>query len=111
MLRQYDRGTWRESLQSPVGGARRRCDRRQGRAVLVNLNVRDFLFELHFEFIGGAAELVDELSGLAGDLRQFLGPKDDERQEEQEDRLGKTHAFHHTAQIRTTAMFRAARVM
>src|SRR5579863_579195 len=52
----------------------------------------NFLFDLGLELVRGALELVERLAYLAGNLRQLLGPKDDEGQKEKEDRLGKTHA-------------------
>ncbi len=63
----------------------------------LDLQMSDLLLDLRLEFVRGPPEFVQRFAHLAGDLRQLLGPKDDERQEEQEDRLGKTHAVHHTA--------------
>ena len=57
----------------------------------------DLLLDLGLEFVRSPPELVHVLADLAGDLRQFLWPENDEGQKEQEDRLGKTHAVHHTA--------------
>src|SRR3984957_1696047 len=59
--------------------------------------MRDFLLDLRLEFVRRPPELVHVLPDLARDLRQLLGPKDHERQNKQEDRLGKAHASHHTA--------------
>jgi len=42
----------------------------------------DFLLNLRLELIGGALELVHVLANLACDLRQLLGPEDDEGQKE-----------------------------
>ena len=54
--------------------------------------IRDFLLDLGFELVGGAAKLIQRFAHLASDLRQLLGPKDDERQKEQENRFPKAHA-------------------
>ena len=54
--------------------------------------MRNFLLDLGLELVGGAAKLVQSLAHLAGDLRQLLGPKDDERQKEKENRFPKAHA-------------------
>jgi len=55
--------------------------------------MRDFGFNLRSELVGGTAKFGEQTSGLTGDLWQLLRPKDDEGQEEQKDRLGKTHGF------------------
>jgi len=57
----------------------------------------DLLLDLRLEFVRSPPEFVERFADHAGDLRQLLGPKDDEGQEEQEDRFGKAHALHHTA--------------
>src|ERR1051326_4995276 len=64
---------------------------------LFDLQMSDLLLDLRLEIVGGAAELVHELADLARDLRQLLGPEDNQGQKKQEDRLRKTHALHHTA--------------
>src|SRR5271154_4269424 len=48
-------------------------------------------FDLRPELVGGAAQFGEKLSGLTSHLRQLLRPKENESQEEQEDRVGKTH--------------------
>src|SRR5271169_966932 len=70
---------------------------RKNRRLVLDFQMSDFLLDLRLEFIRGALKFVQVLPNLACDFRQLLGPKDDESQEEQEDRLGKTHAVHHTA--------------
>jgi len=55
--------------------------------------VSDFLFNLRLEFVRRPLELIHVLPDLARDLRQLLGPEDHQRQNEQEDRLGKAHSF------------------
>src|SRR5580704_4568962 len=91
-------GVNRRGSQSPARSTfRRGGSRRQDRLHFLRLSVVDFVLDLRPELVGSAAELVESLAHLAGDLRQLLGPKDDEGQKEQEDRLGKTHGFHHTA--------------
>src|SRR5208283_4422224 len=87
----------RRGSQSPAGRTLRRRSRRQDRLLFLRLYVADLMLDLRLEFVGSAAELIQRLAYLAGNLRQLLGPKDDEGQKEQEDRLGKTHGFHHTA--------------
>src|SRR5579871_2981423 len=64
---------------------------RQDRRLLLDLEVRDLLFDLGLKLVGGTAKFVHEFADLAGDLRQFLRPKDNQGQEKEEDRLGKTH--------------------
>ncbi len=54
--------------------------------------MRDLLLDLGLELVGGTPEFVEGSAHLAGDLRQFLGPKNDQGQKEEEDRLRKTHA-------------------
>jgi hypothetical protein len=50
---------------------------------------------LRLEFVGSTLEFVERLADLAADLRQLLGPKNDEGQEEDEDHLWETeiHEF------------------
>src|ERR1035438_3877278 len=55
--------------------------------------MRDFGFDLLSELVGSTAEFGEQTSRLTGDLRQLLRPKDDQGEEEQKDRLGKTHGF------------------
>src|ERR1039458_7799391 len=65
--------------------------RRVGGKDLLNLQARDLGFDLRLEFVGGAAQFGEKLSRLTSHLRQLLRPKKNEHQEEQEDRVGKTH--------------------
>src|ERR1700729_2678413 len=53
----------------------------------------DLLLDLGAEFVGCAFEFVKIFANQAGDLRQLLGPEDDEGQKEQEDSLAKTHSI------------------
>src|SRR5262249_4404882 len=64
--------------------------------VVLDLKMGDLLLNLRLELIRGAPELVQILPDLAGNLRQLLGPKDNEGQKEQENCLGETHPVHHT---------------
>ena len=64
--------------------------------LVFDFEVSDLLLDLRLEFVGGALEFVQVFANLAGDLRQLLGPKDDQGQKEQKDRLGKAHADHDT---------------
>src|SRR5579863_436556 len=52
----------------------------------------DFLLDLGPEFVGSPLEFIEPLARLTRNLRQLLRPKDNQGQEEQEDRLRKTHA-------------------
>jgi len=72
--------------------------------VFFDFQVRNLLFDLRLELIRSSLELVHVLANLARDLRQLLGPEDDQGQQEQEDRLGKAHAIHHTAGKGNAAM-------
>ena len=65
---------------------------RKNRLLVLNFQMGNFLLDLGLEFVRGALEFIQRLAHLAGDLRQLLGPKDDEGQKEEEDRLRKTHA-------------------
>src|SRR5579859_4709265 len=91
------RGFALDRIPSPAGGPLDCRSGRQDRRLPVDLQMSDLLLDLRLEIVGGAAELVHELADLAGDLRQLLGPEDNQGQKEQEDRLRETHALHHTA--------------
>jgi len=70
----------------------RRLAGRKNRLLVLHFQMGNFLLDLGLEFVRGALEFIQRLAYLAGDLRQLLGPKDNERQKEEEDRLRKTHA-------------------
>ena len=70
----------------PCGGGAGREDR-----LLLDFKVGDFGFDLRLELVRGAPEFGEKFSGLPSHLRQLLRPKENERQEEQEDGVGKTH--------------------
>ena len=57
--------------------------------------IRDFSFDLRFEFIGGTLEFVERAADLPPDLRELSRAKDDQSQDEQEDHLRHTeiHTF------------------
>src|SRR5271165_145712 len=95
-------------IQRAAGRAFRRRSRGKNGLLLLDLDIGNFLLDLRLEFVRRAPEFGQCLAYVAGDLRQLLGPKDDEGQEEQEDRLGKTHALHHTAGKGKAAMRRGA---
>src|SRR6185369_9949179 len=61
------------------------------------LELAHFCFQLPLELVTGTLELAQSLPDLASDLRQLLGPKDDEGQQEDEDHL--RHAKIHKAII------------
>ena len=61
--------------------------------LLVDLEMGDLGFNLRLEFVRSAAQFGKQTSSLPGDLRQLLWPKYNQGQEEQEDRLGKTHGL------------------
>ncbi len=71
----------------------RRRTGRENRLRLLNLQVGDLGFDLRPEFVRGAAQFREKLSRLTSHLRQLLRPKENERQEEQEDGVGKTHGL------------------
>ncbi len=60
---------------------------------LFDFQMGDLSFDLRFEFVGGAAQFGEQLSGLTGNLRQLLWPEYDQGQEEEKDCLGKTHGL------------------
>ena len=60
---------------------------------LLHLEVGDLGFDLRLELVRGAAEFGEKTPGLTSHLRQLLRPKENERQEEEEDRVGKTHGL------------------
>ncbi len=53
-------------------------------AVLL-LGEAELFFHLHLELVGGAAEFADPLAELARELGQALGPKEQKRENEEED--------------------------
>src|SRR5438876_8813950 len=67
--------------------------------MILDIEVRDLRFNLSLEFIRGPLEFVERPADLASDLRQLLGPEDDQGQQEDEDHLWKAqvHNFHNTA--------------
>ena len=67
--------------------------------MILDIKMRDFRFNLSFEFIRGPLKFVERLADLASNLRQLLGPEDDQGQQEDEDHLWKAqvHKFHDTA--------------
>src|ERR1039458_3116877 len=78
--------------------------RRVRRENLLNLQVGDLGFDLRLELVGGAPELGKKLSSLTSHLRQLLRPKKNEHQEEQENRVGKTHGHRseeHTSELQS----------
>src|SRR5579872_1801594 len=70
---------------------------RQDLLMPLHLQLRNLAFDLGFELVRGAAELIQRLSYLARNLRQLLRPKNDQSQKKQEDCLREAHATHHTA--------------
>src|SRR5581483_6658443 len=85
-----------QHMRTAAGGSLDLRIARQDGGLLFDLELRNLLLDLRLEFVGGAAKFIHELAHLAGDLRQLLGPEDDQGQEEQEDRFRKTHGSHHT---------------
>src|SRR5712692_10861699 len=70
--------------------ARRRLRRRQnGLAAGLHVQLRYLRFYLRLELVGGAPELVECTPNLAANLRQLLGPEDDQGQQEDEEHLWK----------------------
>lgn len=61
----------------------------------LDIKTVDLRLNLRLEFVGSTLEFVERLADLAADLRQLLGPKNDEGQEEDEDHLWETeiHEF------------------
>ena len=49
----------------------------------------ELFFHLHLELVGGAAELADPLAQLAREHRQLLRPEQQERENEEENAVGK----------------------
>jgi len=64
---------------------------RQSLAFGFDFELCDFRGNLRFELIRSALKLIERFADLTCNLWQFLGPKDEQGQEEQEDGLGKTH--------------------
>jgi hypothetical protein len=58
----------------------------------------EFVFHLHFELVGGLAELADPLAELAGKHRQALGAEEQQREHEEKDAVLK--AWHTGKMIR-----------
>jgi hypothetical protein len=61
----------------------------------LDIKTVDLRLNLRLEFVGSTLEFVERLADLAADLRQLLGPKNDQGQEEDEDHLWETeiHEF------------------
>src|SRR5450755_1367363 len=88
----FDRRRIQTSARRPLWRRTRRQD-----GLPLDFQMRNFLLNLRLEFVRSPPKLVERLADLAGDLRQLLGPEHDQGQKEQENRLGKAHAIHHTA--------------
>src|ERR1700722_824026 len=86
----------RSGIQIAAGRALRRGTWRENRLFL-DFQMSDFLLDLRLKLVRSALKFVQILPDLARDLRQLLGPEYDKGQHEEEDRLGKAHALHHTA--------------
>src|ERR1022692_4618105 len=86
------RSGWRVQTQAGQGAWYRRRGRKN-RLRLLDLQVGNFGFDLRLELVGGAPQFGEKLSRLTSHLRQLLRPKENERQEEQEDRVGKAHGL------------------
>src|SRR6266852_9078421 len=73
--------------------------RQDGLAVGFHVQLRNLRFDLRLELIGGTPELVERPPDLAPDLRQLLGPEDDQGQQEDEKHLWKAqvHGLNDTA--------------
>ena len=72
---------------------RRFCGRQNLRGVLVTrlrLKVIDLGFDLRLELIAGTLEFIERLAQLSTNFRHLLGPKNDQRQEEDERHFRKT---------------------
>jgi len=76
-----------------LGGDRARwlLGRRQSLALSFDFELRDFRGNLRFELIRSALEFIERFANLTCNLWQFLRPKDEQGQEEQEDGFGKPH--------------------
>ena len=95
-------GSWRPDGQGFGGlgglGGGYRWRRRSGnlsrglRVAIRDLGVSQLLLDLQLELIAGAAELKHQLANLAADLRQLLRAENHQRQRENEDCVGQTHA-------------------
>ena len=57
--------------------------------MILDIEMRDLRFNLGLEFIRGPFEFVERPADLASDLRQLLGPEDDQGQQEDEDHFWK----------------------
>src|ERR1700674_2098043 len=101
---------FRTRFQGRTGGFRRqgqggyrtlrRLGWRQNLPFILRIQLRNLRRDLGLEFVRGALDLIEHLAHLARDLRQLLGPKNEQRQEKQKYRLRKAHATHHTAPAR-----------
>src|SRR5205807_1364038 len=61
----------------------------------LDIETVDLRLDLRLELVGRALEFVERLADLAADLRQLLGPKNDQGQQEDEDHLweAEVHKF------------------
>ena len=80
------------SRDCTYGRSRRGQD---GLARDLDIETVDLRLDLRLEFVGRALEFVERLADLATDLRQLLGPKNDQGQQEDEDHLweAEVHKF------------------
>ena len=60
---------------------------------LLILKLADFRLDLRLELVRGTLELIQGFPDLAGNHRQLLGPKQKQRQDKQNHRVGKTHSL------------------
>jgi hypothetical protein len=104
LIREGRQGCRRFCTEGAARGAFRSWAGRENRLTILNLEVGYLLFDLRFKFVRRTAEFVEHLADLARDLGQLLGPKDNQGQKEEEDRLRKAHAVHHTAGAGKAAM-------
>lgn len=62
-------------------------------AAVFFLEVAEFVFHLHFEFVAGASELHHEATDLSSDFGQTLGAEENEGQEDDESVIAEVHEF------------------
>src|SRR2546425_855757 len=78
------------SRDCTYGRSRRGQD---GLARDLDIETVDLRLDLRLEFVGRALEFVERLADLAADLRQLLGPKNDQGQEEGKDHLSEAEVL------------------
>src|SRR5665213_647635 len=81
----------KETLRFGGCGVRRSGNGCVSARLIGKVGLAQFLFDLEFELIAGAAKFSDELAELAADFGQLFGAENDQGQNENKNCVGQTH--------------------